>query len=70
MEEAEPHEHGERSDERKEEVEPHAHGENSLIFLTDYLFLFTIFVQCLTNRVSPFVCNISFTPYLSLRTLP
>ena len=48
MEEGEPREHGEGSDERKEEGEPSGHGGKFSYFLTDYLFLFTIFVQCVS----------------------
>lgn len=54
------HEHGERN-ERKEEGEPSGQWGRFSYFLTDYLFLFTVFVQCLTKRVSLFVLNINFT---------
>ena len=55
MEEGEPHEHGDRSDERKEEGEPSGQKGKFSYFLTDCLFLFTIFVQC-----------VSLTEYLHL----
>lgn len=55
MEEGEPHEHGVGNDERKEEGELSGHGGKFSYFLTDYLFLFTIFVHC-----------VSLTEYLRL----
>jgi hypothetical protein len=47
VEEGEPYGHAKRSDERKENHQ--GMEENSLIFFTDYLFLFTIYVQCVSR---------------------